>query len=67
MFLYKMNALGKNNVRIIFERLGMLIVRSNVTGNISLKKITDESSNLDFHFMQNIKPDTHTFHCDDFD
>lgn len=45
-----MNALGKNNVKIIFERLGILIVGSNVIATFHFKKITDEISNLDFHF-----------------
>ena len=52
-----MNVLGRDNIKVIFERLGMLIVGSNVTGKISLKKITDENSYFDFGFMKNIKPE----------
>lgn len=34
--LYKINVLEKNNIKIIFERLGMLTVGNNVTGKILL-------------------------------
>lgn len=64
-----MNVLGRINIKIIFERPGMLIVGNNVIGKISLKKKKlIKILILVFGFMKNIKPERqrHTNYYDDF-